>query len=210
MTAVLRAQKRQSKSSSETKRLRKSGRIPAILYGLDKENEAIHLDQSEVNATFRSEGRNAILELTIEDKPSEKVIVADIQTHPIKDQILHIDFKRIDMSEKMVAVTPLVFTGEAEGVKRGGVLQTQLWEVEVRCLPADLPESISVDISNLEIGDTLTVGDLVVPDGVEIQHDPEEVIASVAAPRLDPTAGTDAEEEAGETSEEASEEKEEQ
>lgn len=188
MSAVLQAQRRQSKSSSELNQLRNNGRIPGVLYGMDKENEVIHLDQSQLSQTLRSEGRNAILELAVENGPKEKVVISEIQTHPIKDQILHLDFKRLDMKEEMVAAVSIVISGDAEGVKAGGVLQHQLWEVEVRCLPVDLPDAITVDVSKLQIGDTFTVQDLDVPTGVEIQQDPEEVVVSISAPRVDRVA----------------------
>ncbi|RKD22799.1 50S ribosomal protein L25/general stress protein Ctc [Ammoniphilus oxalaticus] len=196
MAALLEAQRRQSKSRSGLNELRKSGRVPGVLYGMNKDNEVIHLNESQLNQTLRSEGRNAILDLAIEAGPKEKVVIAEIQTHPIRNEILHLDLRRLDMTEEMVAAVSVILTGEAEGAKAGGVLQHLLWEVEVRCLPADLPDSITVDISNLQIGDTITVQDLEVPAGVEIQQEAEEGVVSVTAPRQESVDEEDASESA--------------
>src|SRR5699024_3277785 len=110
---------------------------------------------------------------------------AEIQEHPIKNKFLHLDLRRLDMTEEMVAAVSVILAGESEGVKAGGVLQQQLWEVEVRCLPANLPDNITVDISQLQIGETITVEDLNVPEGVEIQHNADESVVSVTASRLE-------------------------
>ena len=186
MSAVLKAEKRNGRTSSGLNQLRNSGRIPGVLYGMNRGNELIHLDQSEIVQVLRSQGKNSILELAVENGKSEKVIIAEIQKDPLKDRILHLDLKRVNMNKQMVGTVPITLIGQAEGLKQGGVLQFQTRELEVRCLPSDLPESIPLYVSGMEIGDLLTVRDIEIPTGVEVQHELDEVIVSVAAPRLEP------------------------
>lgn len=194
MSAVLKAGKRDSKSCSELNQLRNSGRIPGVLYGMNKENELIHVDQSEIVQVLRHHGRNSILELNLDENgPSEKVIIAEVQKDNLKDRILHLDFKRINMNKQMFATVPVTLIGQADGVKQGGVLQFQTRELEIRCLPSQLPESIPLYISELQVGELLTVQDLDIPPGVEVQHELNEVIVSVTPPRLQPVAEEDEE-----------------
>lgn len=186
MSAVLKAVKRDSKSCSELNQLRKSGKIPGVLYGMKQGNELIHLEQSDLVQVIRHQGKNSILELAIENGPIEKVVIAEIQKDPLKDQILHLDLKRVNMNKQMVTTVPITLIGQADGVKQGGVLQFQTRELQVRCLPSQLPDTLSLYVSELQIGDALTVEDLEIPAGVEVQHEPNEVIVSVTAPRLQP------------------------
>jgi len=186
MSAVLKAEKRDTKSCSGLNQLRNSGRIPGVLYGMKQTNKLIHLDQSDLVQLLRQQGKNSILELAIENCPNEKVIIAEIQKDPIKDRILHLDLKRVNMNKQMLTSVPITLIGQADGVKQGGVLQFQTRELEVRCLPSELPDSLSLYVSELRIGDSLTVQDIELPKGVEVQHEPDEVIVSVTAPRLQP------------------------
>ncbi len=186
MSTSLNAAIRDSKTCSGLNELRANGRIPAVLYGLNQQNQNIHVDYSDVTQLLRHHGKNSIVELNVQNGRSEKVIINEIQKDNIKNQILHLDFKRVNMNKPMLASVPIVLIGEATGAKQGGVTQFQTRELEVRCLPSELPESIPLYVSELEIGQSLAVADLDLPPGVEVQHEMDEIIVSIVAPRLQP------------------------
>lgn len=186
MSTTLQAQIRDSRSCSGLNQLRNNGRIPGVLYGMKEQNQLIHLDQSELTQALRQHGKNAIFDINVNGAQPEKVIIAEIQKDHLKGNLVHIDLKRVNMNKPMITTVPIVLIGEAEGVKQGGVLQFQTRELEIRCLPTELPESIPLYVSELKMGHSLTVQDLDIPSGIEVQHEPNEVIISVVAPRLKP------------------------
>lgn len=197
---TLSAEKREALPKSTVTQLRRRGRIPGVLYGKGRESQLLHVDQGEMIRLLQQEGSNAVLQLQLEGK-TEAVIVQEVQRDPIKDQILHVDFKTIRMNEPIDAEVPLAIQGESRGVKAGGVLQQQLWSVEIRCLPGQLPSEISVDVSNLEIGDVLTLAQVPLPEGVELLSDPDQVVISVLEPQSGAKEEAEAEEEGGEAAE---------
>lgn len=186
MAAELKAEMRNSKSGSGTNQLRKNGRIPGVIYGMNQQNELIHVDQSDLIQVLRHNGKNGVLDLHLQGNRNEKVMIAEIQKDHIKGQILHLDLKRVNMNKPIHTHVPITLVGQAEGAKSGGVLQFQLREVEVRCLPTQIPDSLPLYVSELNIGESLTIADLDIPSGIEIQHELDEVIVSVAAPRMQP------------------------
>lgn len=169
---------------SNIKKMRNDGKIPAIFYGHGIDPIALAVDAQTFGTVIRGEaGTNVILQLNIEgSKKGQTAIVKEIQKHPVKDYFFHIDFLKITMDEKIQARVPVNVVGESAGVKEGGVLQHGLWEVEVQALPKDLPENLELDVSELQIGDTIRVGDLTVPEEVEVLTDVEETVASVVPP----------------------------
>lgn len=186
MAAELRAEMRDSKSGSGLNQLRNNGRIPGVVYGMNQQNELIHVDQSDLIQVLRHNGKNGVLDLSLQGGRNEKVMIAEIQREHIKGQILHLDLKRVNMNKPIHTHVPITLVGQTEGAKQGGVLQFQLREVEVRCLPTHIPESIPLYVSELNIGESLTIADLEIPSGTEIQHELDEVVVSVAAPRMQP------------------------
>ncbi|MBO8172677.1 MAG: 50S ribosomal protein L25/general stress protein Ctc [Bacillaceae bacterium] len=185
MSRVLQAENRNEMTRAATRSLRKKGRVPAILYGEGIESQPIHVDGMALWQMVRDEGLNHVIRLKM-DGDVHHVMVYELQREPIKGELLHIDFKKILMDEPVETSLPIKLTGEPEGVKAGGVMQSQLRELEVRCLPDRIPEELEADVSSMQIGDSLTVGDLTVPDGVEVLHEEDEVIVSLLPPRLDP------------------------
>jgi large subunit ribosomal protein L25 len=153
-----------------------------VLYGKNRENQLLHVDQGEFIRCLQQGGTAAVLQLQLEGE-SETVIVQEVQRDPVKDHILHVDIKAIRMDEPVEKEIPLVTVGESPGVKAGGVLQHQLRYVEIRCLPSQLPSEISVDVSNLEIGDVLTLDQVPLPEGVQLLSDPDQVVVSVLEPQ---------------------------
>jgi large subunit ribosomal protein L25 len=160
---VVEAQPRadESRGKNEARRLRVSGRVPAVVYGAKKQPAAISVDPKQITKILHSEsGHNTIFDLAV-DGDKTKVMIVDWQYEPIKGKLLHIDLKRIAMDQKIRVRVPVHLTGEAAGVKQqGGIMDQVLREVEIECLPADIPSHINADISGLVFGQVLRVADL--------------------------------------------------
>ncbi|WP_164215598.1 50S ribosomal protein L25/general stress protein Ctc [Virgibacillus sp. YIM 98842] len=182
MAVKLKADRREDLTKSATKEARNKGRLPAVLYGKGKEPKTISLDSIELVKTVRDEGRNAIISLDIEGESPVDVMLHEYQMDPIKEELIHADFYIVDMSEEMDVEVSLRLDGEAEGVRDGGVLQQPLYVLQVRAKPREIPEEIAVDISELKVGDSITVADLKTSDTYEVLDDPETTIATILAP----------------------------
>ncbi len=178
------------------RRLASEGKIPAVLYGAGRDTMAIALDRHDFELMMTHHGAGSTLvSIALEgEKKPVNAVIKDVQHSPVKGTILHVDFLAIRMDEKLQAVAGFNFVGDAPGVKAGGVLMHALREVAVEALPTDLVEAIDVDISGMEIGDSLTVADLVAPRGLEIIGDPEAVVCSITVPTLEPAEEEGAEE----------------
>jgi large subunit ribosomal protein L25 len=185
------AQPRADMGKGASRRLRHQGMIPGIVYGTDKDAQSIMMDHNKVIHHIENEAFfSHILELSIDGK-AESVVLKDMQRHPAKRTVLHMDFMRVSAKEAIRMQVPLHFTGEdiAPGIKTGGGIVSHLMtDVEISCLPADLPEYLEVDMSSLEIGDSLHLSDIPLPKGVEIvelthgeEHD--SAIANIHMPR---------------------------
>ena len=186
---------REKKGKQANKKLRKSGYIPAVVYGSKEEPIVVSCEELSLkNILHTSAGGNVIFSLKIMDKDAKKeqktetVMIKEMQQDPIKEDILHIDFNHISLTEKITVKIPVEIKGEAAGVKMGGLVEHVLWEVEVECLPADIPEKISLNISELEIGQSLQVKDIPAIEGVEILVDPEQTVVAVEAPKAEEEA----------------------
>ena len=165
------------------RRLRHSGRIPAVVYGKDVAATAIGVDRHEFEMLMRHETLAArVLSVVVDGAAGHTVLVKDIQTDPVDDRVQHIDFLVVDLKKTIHASVAVHFVGESAGVKEGGVLTHNILEVEVEALPTDLPDSIDADITELSMGDSITVSDLTAPDGVTILTDPETTVCSVTMP----------------------------
>lgn len=167
----LAAQKRVQIGTGASRRLRKKeGLVPAIVYGAGKEPAPITLAHNKVVNALEHEGfYSHILTLTIDEQP-EQVVLKALQRHPYKKQILHLDFQRIRADEELNMHIPVHFIGEttAAGLRNGGVLTHHMTEIEIRCLPADLPECIEIEVSHLDIGQAVHLNEIKLPKGVEI------------------------------------------
>ncbi|MDB4041815.1 50S ribosomal protein L25/general stress protein Ctc [Methylophilaceae bacterium] len=178
------------KGTGASRRLRHSGKTPGILYGGKDEAKSIELDSKELMMKFKHEAFHAsILSLNLDGK-SEKVLLRDYQLHPVKDNILHIDFQRIDENKKLNAKIPFHFLNQeiAPGVKlEGGIVSHIMIDVDISCLPKDLPAYIEVDLINLAIGDSIHLSEVKIPEGVELTGLSEEndpIITSVSKPKV--------------------------
>lgn len=171
----------------KSKKLQKEGFIPAVLYGKGIENLNLSVDVKDFTKIYKIAGENTLLELHIENDSAKdrNVLVHDVNIDPINDSITHVDFYQVDMTKKVTANVSLVFEGESQAVKvEAGVLIKNLYEVEVSALPKDLPHAIRVDLSLLtSFDDVISIKDLKLPQGVDIDMHADEVVASVARPR---------------------------
>lgn len=164
--------------------LRRAGKLPGVLYGYNLENQQIEVDERDFSKAFKKAGESTIVNLVVDGKTTP-VLIHEVQNHYLNDHPIHVDFYAVNMSEKIKVKIPLHFVGESQAVKAlGGTLVKNLAEVEVECLPADLPHAIEVDISSLNtFEDAVRISDLKVSDKVSILGNPEEVAVNVAPPR---------------------------
>ena len=174
---------RTQQGTGASRRLRESGRVPGIIYGASKPAQAVELDQQALLRHLKLEAFHAsILDMTV-DGTREPVLLRDFQMHPWKPMVLHVDFQRIDKAKKIHMWVPLHFTNAeiCPGVKTGGgVVQHVTNEIEIQCLPDDLPEYVEVDLAHLDLGDSIHVNELTLPKGVEpvakLKHDNPAVV----------------------------------
>jgi large subunit ribosomal protein L25 len=182
---VIEVQSREQRGSNASRRLRKQDLIPAVLYGGNKESVSIQVPRRTiVDLLHTSAGENAVFELVLGDQ-RRHAMIHDLQVDPITGQVEHIDFQRINMSEKVTVQIPVEAIGVPLGVKNeGGILDFVTREVSVECLPGDIPTHIDLDVSALHIGQHLEAKDLQLPEKVELLEEEDRVIVSIAAPRL--------------------------
>ncbi|MDP9158723.1 MAG: 50S ribosomal protein L25 [Acidobacteriota bacterium] len=178
--SLLEGQQRTAGTKNDARRVRAAGKVPAVLYGAGKNAQSLSLDPRQVSRILHSQtGHNTIFDLTLEGERTKAMIV-DWQYEPIKGALLHIDLKRIAMDQRLQVEVPIVLKGEAEGVKlQGGILEQLLREIEIECLPDDIPSSIEVDVSSLVIGKVLRVSDLPHSEKLKFLTDENQPVAHV-------------------------------
>jgi large subunit ribosomal protein L25 len=171
------------------KQLRSNGRVPAVIYGRQTAPQNLEISAREFGDLIHHHvSENLLVDLSIENDARTKrlALVQELQRHPIDGKIVHVDFHEVAENEKVTVQVPVETVGEAAGVKNsGGVLEHVLFKLKVRCLPKDLPEQITVDVTALEIGKTIHIGEITAPQGVEIMGDRKIPVVSVAAPRAE-------------------------
>lgn len=190
MQIEINANKREKHGTGASRRMRSAGKVPGILYGAGKEAVSIELELKSLFLQFRHEAFHAsILSLDL-DGEKEQVLLRDYQMHPVRNSIQHIDFQRVSATEKIHVKVPLHFINAdiAPGVKVGDGVVTHIYtEADVSCLPKDLPEFIEVDLANLEIGQSVHLSQITLPEGVEfvlLTHGNDASVASVAKPKV--------------------------
>ena len=202
MEITIKASKREGQGTGASRRLRRAGSVPGVVYGADKDAVSIQLDHKDLFLQFRHEAFHAsILSLDLEGK-KEQVLLRDYQMHPVRNQIQHIDFQRVSATEKIHVKVPLHFINAdaGPGVKLGGGIVTHiLTEADISCLAKDLPEFIEVDLGAMEVGQTVHLSEVKLPKGVEfvqLAHGNDAAVASVTKPRGAVGAEAEAEESA--------------
>lgn len=188
---VLEAESRALSTKGAIHTMRQSGRVPGVAYGDKEAPIALSVDEKSVKAILLSEGgRNALINLKI-GGTAHPVLIKEIQRHPLTRALQHVDFHRISLKKKIEARVPLHSKGEAPGVKvGGGVLEHIVREVRVRCLPTEIPASLDLDISSLQIGQSIRAKDVPLPKGVELLIDAESVIVHVVTVRVEEAPAT--------------------
>jgi large subunit ribosomal protein L25 len=173
----------------EVKKLRGSGRVPAVIYGRQAKPQNLEVSAKEFgDLIHHSVSENLLVDLSVESDARAKrlVLVQEIQHHPLDGKVLHVDFHEVAENEKVIVQVPVETVGEAAGVKNsGGVLEHVLFKLKVRSLPKDLPEQIIVDVSSLELGKAIHIGEIKLPEGVEILGDKNIPVIAVAMPRTE-------------------------
>ena len=185
--ATLSAALRDEKGKSAARRMRRDGRIPAVIYGRGEETRELSLDAHEFEMLVKRYSLDTtLIELAIDGKKGGKVkaLVSEVQSHPYKRQVLHVDFHQIHAGERVTVEVPIRLLGTPQGVKDGGVLQHVMHEVELECAVETIPDVLEIDVSGLVIGDSVHVSDLSVPEGVELLVDMSRTVCTVAAPTV--------------------------
>lgn len=180
------------------KKLRAQGRVPAVIYGRNVPAENLEVDARELRELLlHSASENILVDLEIQNHQRSKrlALLQEVQHHPLTGEVLHVDFHEVSETEKVTIMVPVETVGEAIGVKTGGgILEHVLFKIKVRALPKDLPEQIVVDVSHLQAGQSIHLGDIQPPPGVEILGDKSVSVISVAVPRVEeaPAAAAEA------------------
>ena len=179
-TNLLEARQRTPGTKNDARRVRREGKIPAIVYGAGKQAVSVSVDPRQVSRILHSEtGHNTVFDLTL-DGERTKAMIVDWQYEPIKGSLLHIDLKRIAMDQKLRVSVPIELVGEPAGVKQqGGILEQIAREVEVECLPTDIPNAVELNVSELVFGVVLRVSDLPKNDKVKFLSDPDQPVAHI-------------------------------
>jgi large subunit ribosomal protein L25 len=178
------AEPRAEKGSRPAGRMRREGKVPAVVYGLGDEVVAVSVSARELSHILAGEsGANTLINLHVGDD-DVLTLARQIQRHPTKGELLHVDFIRIRRDVAVSAEIPIHLVGEAEGVKDGGLLEQLVFHLTVEAMPGNIPVGLELDVSALTIGDQIHVGAIPLGTGVETQVDPETVVAQVAAPRV--------------------------
>ena len=193
MSITVNALLREDQGKGASRRLRKEEKVPSIIYGGTKEPLMISLNIHEITHLLEDENTfTSVLDLVV-GKSKDSVVIKDIQRHPAKNTVFHVDFLRVDAKHALVTTTPLHFIGmeENEAIRLGNMLNQFVVSIEISCLPQDLPHGINVDVTNLELGEHLTLTDLILPEGViitSLQHEDieahDQTICSVSEPKL--------------------------
>src|ERR1700733_5694368 len=184
-TTKLNVNSREAAGSRAVRRLRRSGRVPGVLYGGGSEPLGFDADERELRHALAGSG--AVLDLSVDGGKATPVVLKEAQRHPVRGETIHVDLLRVNLNEAIHAVVPLELTGidDPPGVKEGGVLEQITRELNVEALPTAIPESIVHDVSDMQISETVLLGALAVPDDVTLLDDPEEtVVATLSPPRL--------------------------
>lgn len=185
-TVVLNAETREQRGSSAVHKLRQQGKLPATVYGMGQEPVALTVSARDLNDLLRAgHGANVLVDLKIPGQShagSVAAMIREVQRHPVRRDLLHVDFQWVSLREKVIVKVPIHVEGDAPGLKEGGALDQVLHEIEVECLPGAIPDALVVDITGMGILDSKHVSDLVAPEGVAIHHEPSDAVVTIAPP----------------------------
>ena len=194
----LSANVRNERGSRAARRLRREGLVPGVVYGKGEEATSFTVEDREFRRLLREGAAVNVVELTVGGESAIPTLLKDLQRDPIRGDLIHIDLQEVDLTATIDTSVPIITIGSPVGVKEGGILDQTLREIVIRALPTDIPEHIEIDVTALDVGDSITVADLTPPAGVEIVDDPEASVASIVLPRAaveeEPAEGEELEE----------------
>ena len=193
MSEVLSGKIREKTGKVATKELRRNGEIPAVLYGL-KDNLSFSVCPDNLKDILTAKGQNALIDLNLEGNKKRKVILKEFQSHPLKERWVHVDFLEVDVTKTVKVSVNVHLIGKSAGEKMGGLVNQVIKSIHVECLPVDIPQSVDLDVTAVELGQVLHVSDLSLPDKVKILHQPNEVILSVQLEKVKEEETTEDEE----------------
>ncbi len=194
---LLSAMTRSGTGKGPARRVRMAGGIPAVVYGPEIEPEPIAVNERDFRAVMKTATSSTIFTLDVNGKKN-KVVLRDIQRDPVTSKVVHLDFHAVSMSKPINIFVPITFVGTPRGVKTdGGIMQTTMRELEISCLPSDIPEQVEVDVTDLGIGESIHVGDINIPNAT-IAAEKDRTVVVISAPTVVKAAATAAEEEAAE------------
>lgn len=201
MEARLGAESREVRGKNHVRRVRRAGRVPAVVYGGDtREGRPVSVDPKELLRILHSEsGVNTLIELALDGGKADRVLVKEFQLDPISSELLHVDFYRLAMDRAITVTVPVSLAGEAVGVKQqGGLVDFVTREVQVECMPSEIPEHIEVDVTELRVGDGVRLRDRVEGVAWTPVSDPDTLLVHVLPPKVDESAEAEGEAEGGE------------
>lgn len=182
---TLEAQLRTETGKGAARSLRREGYVPGVIYGHGEETRACKVDTKELERLLMSGSyESTLIDLKLDNGDMPRVLIREVQIHPCRSEVLHVDFLAVHKGEKVRLEVPVRLDSVARGVKEGGILEHLRYEVEIRCDPDQIPETLELDISDLGIGDSVTVADLMAPPGVEILSDLSVAIAAIVPPTV--------------------------
>ena len=182
--ARLDAQVRDDRGKGVARSLRRAGKVPAVLYGRKQDAVSLQIDDRTFQTLLRNYGSNVLINLILGNGDEQTVIIKDLQRHPVKRNVLHADFQRISLEEKITTQVSIETIGTPIGVRDGGILTLTRRQVSVTCLPLDTPESLKINVEDLNIGDSLRVSDIEIDDEIEILENAMTQIAAVIEPKV--------------------------
>ena len=193
MSEVLSGKIREKTGKVATKEVRRNGEIPAVLYGL-KDNLSFSVCPDNLKDILTAKGQNALIDLNLEGNKKRKVILKEFQSHPLKERWVHVDFLEVDVTKTVKVSVNVHLIGKSAGEKMGGLVNQVLKSIHVECLPVDIPQSVDLDVTAVELGQVLHVSDLGLPDKVKILNQLNEVVVSVYMPKVEEEKVADEEE----------------
>ena len=179
MSDVLHVEKREQTGTTASQRLRKSGKVPAVLYGHGQENQHLAIPQADVKLLLRHHSKTVELQGDV----NETALVSEMHWDPLGIDVLHLDLQRVDLSEKVEVTVPIQFHGEAIGTREGGMFLENQHQVDIRCSAGSIPDHVVLNIAEIHVGENKTAADLELPEGVELVSSDSLVLCNVAAPK---------------------------
>jgi large subunit ribosomal protein L25 len=181
---ILKAEPRNDLGSRNAGRYRREGKLPAVVYGLDSETLSVLVSAHDLDHALHSQsGANTLITLELDGQEDALALARQIQRHPTRNELVHVDFVRVRRDVAVAAEIPLTLEGEPQGAKEGGMLEQAIFTLTVEALPGNIPNEITVDVSALGLGDQLHIENLSIPTGVAVQQEPDELVAQVSVPR---------------------------